>query len=282
MIERLVPRNRPDEDTLGAGSGETSEFDERIKERVREQLDLRMRFAEAVKEKLSIPLSEALRTYTDLHIRLLNKWPGDSEASDVMWQNFVQNCDASQSHEDRVRLAADIYLANSAPRLDHTRDKYWPFRYGYKEKDNVIEIHFGKIRFEDDEDDGPGILSKERLEEQRRKLAAMFREIKEKYPDPSGMMAVRGASWLFNREAYKRLYPNSYVANPVVRKGKLNGAGTWGQFTSGSGDVNKQIKTRFLENLAHIDPDNLEAAFPYKTLIVQAPIADFYREYGIE
>ena len=71
---------------------------------------------------------------------------------------------------------------------------------------------------------------------------------------------VIGSSWLYNREAYTRLFPREYGQSARASRLGLVGRGLWGQL-------------RTFEQQGR--------CFPYQMLIVEAPIELFYAFYGI-
>ncbi len=270
MIERIAqPDRRP-------------EKNETLEKNIRDQVDLRLRFAEAVSQKKRIPLQDALRDYTDFHVRLTGDFPGHTGEEHPRWESFAGGLAEHVTHEARLDYIANLAKGLLARQAEIVEDTFSPFRYDYSEKDHTINLHFGTLRPDAGDPNMPGVLSRERFPEMREKLRQMFTEIKQLHPDPEHKLVVRGASWLYNREAYRRLYPAAYTAHPRVRMGKFTGGGTWGQFRDKTGAVKLEEREQFLRNIEHLDPDHLEDAFPYKTLLVSAPIEEFYKEYGIE
>lgn len=270
------------EETPFARHSSTEEADRIRQERnICDNLSLRLMYAEAVAEKTAAPLSRVLYESTDAHARVFGFIPGpDPESAHPGWAALAEEIDAAATHEDRVAILARYVRKYAHERKDHSRDRYWPFRYDPPGEDGVVKLHFGSMELSDSQDsDEPGILSRERLEEQRAKLKAMFAEIKQKYPHAR---LVRGASWLYNREAYRRLFPPAYTAKPVPRKtGEFVGGGTWGQFRKKDGSVDAKVRNEFESRLKQIDLNDPHKVFPVETLMVEGPIEDFYREYGI-
>lgn len=254
---------------------------ERVYRNAHDQLELRLIFAEAVAAKRGIEFIDALREFTDVYVRALGVWPGESADAEERWNQLAASLRAVPEREKRIR----IILEQFKKQIESAREKqadtpHWPFRYDYDEKSKTVHMHFGTLSpAAEQASDAPGILSRERYAEQREKLAAMFRDIKEKHPTAE---RVWGSSWLYNREAYRRLYPASYTSIRTPRKGGFRGGGRWGQFRDKTGGVNPETKASFLKNIENLDPENLEAAFPNQSLDVEAPIEDFYKEYGIE
>ncbi|MCE9541070.1 hypothetical protein K8R03_00750 [Candidatus Kaiserbacteria bacterium] len=261
-----------------------AELAENVRENIRAHVELRLRFANAVSRVKGISFTEALKEYTDFYKRVTGEWPRnwpeETEEARKKWDSFVEPVVSASSQEEVETVFMSAYVRTMRQSTDHTNESFWPFRYD-PPTDGVLSLHFGSMAMTPDQQLGqPGVLSKERFEEQRAKLKALFSEVKEKYPD---VREVRGGSWLYNREAYRRLFPASYTATHTVRRnGKFQGGGTWGQFRTKDGGVNKESRDTFIQNLTHLNPDALDDAFPLQTWLVQAPIEDFYKEYGIE
>ncbi len=242
---------------------------------IREHLELRLRFAEAVSEKKGMPLAAALAEYTDAHVRITGKF---AEAGSVspQWSECAAQL-ADGDHEARLQTLIEFYKKNQTEHKDHTNDAYWPLRYDYIANEQLVDLHFGSADFNRITDE-PGFLSSAREQEMLGKLKEMFSEIRRAHPDAK---AVGCRTWLFNRPGFLRLFPSSFTPKEPSL-GKFKGGGRWGQFYEGSGKVNISQRDAFVENIRHLDPDNLEAAFPSKTYEVVADIGEFYKKYGIE
>lgn len=243
------------------------------------QVELRLRFCEAIAEKKDIPLADAFDKYSDMLRRV-----GDVNETDVPdvvneWRKRIAGVAELPSHSERLNKLVQLYIESDMPNIEHGDEPYYPFLYSYDEFSKTISPHFGTLSITDDRGDGPGILSHQRLEEMRGKLRAMFTEIKRDHPDAE---YVRGRSWLYGLEAYRRLYPQEYGESRTLRTIGYNGGARWGQFLNAKGELNTERATQFLENLNNLDPENPAGVFPMQTYEVRAPIAAFYREYGIE
>lgn len=98
---------------------------------------------------------------------------------------------------------------------------------------------------------------------------------------------VTGDSWLYNIEAYKRLFPESYTAQTEVDTDvQAVGSGRlWGQFQDSHQGLKQELANVFLNNLRALEevtPQTVLAAFPYQALKVQGRVGDFYEKYGIK
>lgn len=277
-------RNRPGEDTLGASFDEAEDgLEQEIETNLREHLDLRLRFASAVSRVGKMSFTDALRDYTDFYFRVTREWPYQATPKGrAQWDTFARTIQSAGSQDQVAEQLVAAYRHRVIEAMDKRKSQpFWPFYYEYVASAQAIDLHFTSMGVLPDQTSGePGNLSKERYEEQRAKLKAMFTEIKKEYPDAK---IVRGASWLYNRAAYRRLYPSSYTASARERVDPdFWGGGTWGQFRTKDGSINSELREQFMQNIEHLDIEHPEAAFPYKALVLSGKIEDFYKEYGIE
>ena len=99
----------------------------------------------------------------------------------------------------------------------------------------------------------------------------------------SDARAIRGRSWLYNLEAYRRLFPADYAASATPEPGVINlhGNSSWGQMIDSREAVRPEFRATLLANLADIDPEAPWRAFPLQVLRVTAPIASFEAFYGL-
>ncbi len=258
---------------------------ESLEKRAREYFDLRLRFAEAMSRTSGEPLAKCLHQYTDLRTRIFGSDPkDDADYARRMreWEAFTNDVEALGDHSARMdSLLQKFAVKPREENIDARRGPYWPFQYNYQEEDGeyLIRMHFGSLRIEEKPIEGPGPLNKKSFEASRAKLRAIFAEIKREHPD---VQKVRGRSWLYNTDAYRRLYPAAYTEHRTPVKGRFTGGSRWGQFMTHDREVNTELRDRFFRNLEHLDPQHPEAAFPLPTLAVEAPISEFYKEYGIE
>ena len=136
-----------------------------------------------------------------------------------------------------------------------------------------MRIHFGNY-----EHDHIGPLSAAKAGKRRHELKKMFAYVKETYPLAR---EVRGVSWLYNREAYRRLFPPEYFDSREIQETSphFQGSSRWGQFLDHRGGVRPALRERFRRNLEHMDIDKLWEVFPLPTFRLRAPIKLFYDYY---
>ncbi len=148
-----------------------------------------------------------------------------------------------------------------------------------EERKGSVDIHFANAELDD-----TGPLDKEKIEHRLRELKDLFTDIKKEYPEAK---SVRGDSWLYNIDAYKRLFPDSYTADPKVdtTEGVTVSGRIWGQFCNSKRGLKEDLANNFLNAIRALDeitPETVRKVFPHQALIVEAPIADFYEKYGVE
>ena len=109
----------------------------------------------------------------------------------------------------------------------------------------------------------------------------MFTYVKQTYANAK---AVRGGSWLYHLEAYRRLFPPVYGDSREVLEGtaRFQGTSSWGQFLDHHEAVKPALREQFLANLATLDLQRLWEVFPLPTYSAQAPIQAFYDWYHVE
>jgi hypothetical protein len=109
----------------------------------------------------------------------------------------------------------------------------------------------------------------------------MFTYIKQTYADAK---EVRGGSWLYHLEAYRRIFPPVYGASRKVQQGnaRFQGTSSWGQFLDHREGVKPALREQFLENLKKLDLHRLWEVFPLPACRAHAPMQAFYDFYNID
>ena len=132
-----------------------------------------------------------------------------------------------------------------------------------------------------DVSDEGGPLRRGRVGQRKTELARLFARLRSEHPDAS---AVRGTSWLYHLEAYCRLFPDAYVLSRRVQTSPnlhFTGGSSWGQFLDHKGRLRRSQADVFYRNLDSLDPQAVWKCFPLPAMIVEAPVAAFYDEFGI-
>ncbi|MBY0110731.1 hypothetical protein K2Y00_01875 [Patescibacteria group bacterium] len=175
-------------------------------------------------------------------------------------------------------------LEKMAPQPYHPEGS---FRFGcfnseYDPEEQAVTIHF-----QNDERDATGPLTEEKIYRRRRELRDMFTLIRRLYPDAK---TVNGNSWLYNLEAYRRLFPESYTSHLTLETSAgvfSRGRQIWGQFLDHTLRLKSDDARReFIQNLYalgdSITDQDLMKLFPLKSYKAEGAIEDFYRMYGVE
>jgi hypothetical protein len=231
--------------------------------------EINLRFAQKVAEVAGPPLDSALLHYTNLYIRFGLGW--DLSAANPIWQEYVGGL---QQAEDRVVWTYHFYLKRqqlAAPQAVH-----WPFGcFSY----TVLDGYRIRLHFHNNEPPERSPLSKERARQRLAELKSMFAHIKQEVNDPT---SVIGASWLYNLEAYRRLFPPAYLATAQVGSHGFPYLPLWGQFIDHRGHVKEDLAAQFLECLdRQHDLSSIEKCFPFQVLHLESSVQEFYQFYGV-
>lgn len=241
------------------------------KEYDKEFFELQTQFAKKLSEVGDAPLSELLLNYTGLyHFFRLGKVVGDNNP---VWQEFI-----SQGDQNIAERAYDLYLQveraresspeNKKPR----RMKFGCFQHDYNEQEKTIYIHFGNR----EEKDSPFA----NIEKRKQELKTMFEYIKNNHPEAE---YVRGDSWLYNLEKYRKIFPPEYSANLELSKTPYLALATWGQFLDRNHKTKPKAFSSFRQRLQAAQTwDEVLKSIPLMPLRAGASIENFYRDLGIK
>ena len=108
----------------------------------------------------------------------------------------------------------------------------------------------------------------------------MFAHIRQNVP---AACTVLGNSWMYNLEAYRRLYPPAYTATLLASdENEFEYLALWGQCYDYDWQINQPIAQELLRRVdALTDLSQLRLCFPYQILNPQCPIEEFYEFYGV-
>lgn len=242
----------------------------------RDYVDLQVRFAERVAEASGAPLDAALLRYTNLHRRMGLGVPGLGEPAAV-WANMVDGI-AELPHAARVARIHEMAerMGDGGAVLLPGRVAFGCFACEPPDTEGMVRIHFGNRVPQA----GAGPLHSSRIAERRGELTEMVGWLARKHP---GARRIDGGSWLYNLDAYRRLFPPEFAASRDPRNGPeyLHGLSTWGQFIDYRAQVRPDVRDRFLAALPALDMAAPHRVFPYQVLFTTAPFEAFLREYGV-
>lgn len=183
-------------------------------------------FARHVARIQALPLDDALLRFSPLDPSLgLGR---DLDRRHATWQTFVAGL-----AEDRqaVEWTHAFYLQRRTEvRADEAdrRRAFGCFSY------SVWPGHRVRIHFRNAEVDSHGPLGRDRRPQRRAELTAMFRHLHERVPATA---TVVGGSWLYNIEAYRRLFPPEFLATGRVGANEYPFIALWGQFLDRHGHL---------------------------------------------
>lgn len=244
---------------------------------------LQVKFARKIASLTGEPVEDILLNHTvirAIHLFHLRT----SDPNNPFWQMFVRGIPKSENLED---WAYEFYLCRQKQlRLPRRRDPRIEFPENFEEDrrigcfscsgpgaDGVVEIHFSR------DESGKGTINKARMEMRKSELKRLFEYVKETSPTAT---RVRGGSWLYNIEAYRRLFPPAYINSAQPHGYPTNDWALWGQFVARDGSSREPASTQFLDCLSQQKTvDGCLKCFPFQVLRPECPIEAFYTFYEI-
>lgn len=242
-----------------------------------EYFSLQLAYAERAARISAIQLDQALMEFTSFWRRIhnpltlkQNKAEWSFDPATPQWQEL---CDRIRNKEPADVVAYNLYCKNDN-NTEAGKKYFGCFRYDFisqaNEGDGIIRIHF-KNR----DHSGEGPLSKPRQEARLQDLKSMFRFISENQPEAK---IVEGGSWLYNLDAYKRLFPEAFTLHMKPEEVPFpRSSGIWGQFMNSDKQVNEKMSSTFMQKItAAKSTDDLLQCFKFKILFARAGIENFY------
>lgn len=232
-------------------------------------LGLQVEFAQVVSERTGLPLARALLDYTNLYVRFGLGRAFDAEHP--VWREYV---DGLAGAADARAWTRDFHARRPStvepPNLVAT---FGCFSYADLDGERL------RLHFHDAETDGASPLAKDRQDARRAELAALFAHVRRTQHGPR---RVIGRSWLYNLEAYRRLFPAPYLATAHPLANAFRYMPLWGQFVARAGAIREAAAQELRERLARWSAgDNLSECFPLQALAVEAPVTEFYRFHRV-
>ena len=238
-----------------------------------EFISVQLAFARRMSELSHRPLEDTLidctMLRTLLNIRVTKETAQESEA----WQSFLRGL---RNASEPDRWAYDHYLEREKDEPPiNAQDGFGCFWYSYPFRNEPrVRLHFRNA-----DTSGKGALSLERVGVRRHELTRLLRDVREKHTEAE---TVRGGSWLYNIDAYRRLFPPEYLASAKPVGYELGFWALWGQFLRGGFRPDIEAITRFQTAIAIADsPEECERCFTYEVLQPECDIQHFYRHFKI-
>jgi len=231
---------------------------------------LQLEFAKKVNQLTDLGLSRALIDYTTFYKSFgISGW--DFDIHHPTWVNYLDSI--NKEPQRSLGITYEFYL--KADREEDLFSRFGCFSYEYDSMTKVIRIHFNNR-----DNSGLSPLSKERMVERKKELKEMFTDISCQHPEAE---KVLGFSWLYNLDAYKRLFPKSYVESGEKVGGWFKTNALWGQFLSRDGKLREGAKEKFLGRLGKVKgKDNLQECFPFLIIKTEGELAAFFENLGLK
>lgn len=231
--------------------------------------DLQLRFARKVAALSGLTFEDALLRYTNLYVRFgLGR---DFDPDHPAWREYVAGLSDA---EDITEWTYRFYLTRPETEPPGIVATCGCFSYARLDEDRV------RLHFRSAESEGRSALGSDRRSDRLADLAALFAHLRR---TADGPVRVVGASWLYNLDAYRRLFPDAYLATARVAARRFQHMPLWGQFLDRHGKVRDSMARPFLDQLErHSSLDTLERCFPLQVLTLEAPAPVFYEFYRIE
>jgi hypothetical protein len=230
--------------------------------------DLQIDFARRVSLLSGLPLSQSLLTHTNLYARFgLGR---DFDGDHPVWHAFL---DGALQSSDLQAWTYQFYRSRPEASVPGVISSVGCFSFGHL-GDGRIRLHFQNA-----EQAGRSPLGIEQFEQRKSELTALFSQIQRMHTHPPRIV---GASWLYNLEAYRRLFPSVYIATARTLFGRFQSMPLWGQFLDRTGEVRPEPKGEFLERLERQrDLEGLSTCFPLQVLALESSALPFYDFYAL-
>ena len=243
-------------------------------QQLRGYFDLQLDFAGRMAALTEVRLEDAVAVYTNLRI-LMALGDEASPEDAALWEQYLTGLAAARSADARLDWTQAFFAGRRRDTLHRGQTGFGCFGYEAPDADGAVRIHFGNR----DSTGDIGPLARAKTPARIAELTAMFAHLRGAHPDAR---TITGGSWLYNLEAYRRLFPPRYGDSrvrptPPVR---LRGTSSWGQFLDFREQLKPDLCVRFRANLRSLDPAAPWLAFPFLALRTRAPVEAFYGFYG--
>lgn len=231
----------------------------------KDYFNLQLKFAQRITEITREDLSSVLFQYTSFYKSFrIEGW--EFSLNNPIWNEFLNELNQNNNVNENIY---NFYLKQIQLKgVKNEKKLFGCFSYEYDEDKHEVSIHFTNVDTPE-----PGALSKERMDVRTKELKQMFKEIKEIYPDAK---TVTGFSWLYNIEAYKRLFPPEYIQNSKIITDWFRSTALWGQFLDSAGEIKKDLVAKFEKDISKANTvEELKMCFPFKLVKVNADIKYF-------
>lgn len=235
----------------------------------KEFITLQVQFATRLVEITNKSWGDVLAEHTVFR-QLLNVSISREDHSDPQWQKFVSGF---KTQSDTAAWAYEFYQKHPAPAHESTQPRFGCFTFAYPFRGTpVVRLHFENLTTQP-------VLNRASMEIRKSELRDLFSYVRQHHPEAE---RVRGGSWLYHLDAYRRLFPEAFLES-AERVGYETGFfALWGQFLRADGSVRDERTTRFLLCLKQQTTlDGCLSCFPYEVLRPECSIDIFYSFYNV-
>ncbi len=201
--------------------------------------------------------------------RRLHLWGHERECR---WNDFLaQASRCASDHAAVLALCNARYAAQ--PRIEMVQP-FGCFSYDAPDAAGVLRIHFIAPQ-----STRMSPLAAASIAERMDELRAVFSHVRRTERNAA---TVRGISWLYHLDAYRRLFPASYAASIQAPSFPLhlNGSSTWGQVLNWRQEVKPVMRDALISRLATLRLEAPWEIFPLQALVATGDIHAFYELYG--
>lgn len=244
-----------------------------VAERLRGYFEVQLILAERLAALRGQALGEAALLATNLHRRFALGRPEQGAAP--AWETYALGLEQAGSTAERLDWTLAFFAARPPEPPPAGHIAFGCFSIEPPTAEGLVRIHFNNR----DSADGIGPLASAKAPARRDELTRLSACLRREHP---AARTVVGGSWLYNLEAYRRLFPPVYAqsrAQPAFLR--LTGTSSWGQLLSHTGAVHPARRAAFIANLDRLDPDAPWRAFPLPALATSAPVEAFHAFYGV-
>jgi hypothetical protein len=225
--------------------------------------DLQLRFADALAQVSHLSFEEALLRYTNIYLQCIGR---AFDPAHPAWQSYLEGLHQAA---DQAQWTFAFYESRrEAPSASPSGC----FQSTYLPDTQTIRLHFTNR-----DGSGYGPLSQARRPARLQELKALFAQVKQQQPEAK---LVRGRSWLYNLDAYTRLFPPEYTSEMQSVDGEFQFLALWGQFLQRDGQIRPALTRAFLSACqGQRSLEGLLHCFPYQVLEPSCSVAEFHAFY---
>ena len=224
------------------------------------------RFAERWAALTSVPLETAYLECTTWYLQATGLGR-QFDAEHPTWRELVAEVRSAADPDGVVHAAAVRYEpeVSKGPVLD----------WSWEPDDQCVRIHFFGERSSDRHP-----LARRHLPERQRELRDLVRRAALEHAEPAWF---RGRSWLYGLEAYRRIFPEVFIAGLEPREPDLQFLACWGQLLDGAWRTRPDVASVLLHAVELASTtDDLFAAFPFVMQQSKIPLGVLMAQLAME